>query len=78
MIGIRNRAIEMSVSLVHITGLSGAATFISTGQLRAALLTVLVASFCVLLLTGVQAVVDFIRQRSKVPKTRSRQPRKKK
>jgi hypothetical protein len=72
MLGIRNKAMEMSVSLVHVTGLSGAATFISTGQFRAAVLTVLVASACVLLLTGVQALVDSIKDRSAASKARAK------
>lgn len=57
---LNRKTVEMAVMLLHIGGLSGSAALISIGHLIEALLCSIVASMCVLILTGATALAQFI------------------
>lgn len=54
------RPVHVAHALLHIGGLSGAAAFLAEGHMAAALLLALVATACVLLLAGGDALAQII------------------
>jgi hypothetical protein len=58
---LNTKAVEMALMLLHIGGLSGSAALISIGHLIEAFLCAIVASACVLILTGATALAQLVR-----------------
>lgn len=54
------RTVRVAHALLHIGGLSGAAAFLAEGQMGAALLLAVVATACVVILAGGNALVQIM------------------
>lgn len=55
-----SKTVELALMLLHVSALSGSAALISVGRLLEALLCALVASICVLLVSGASALAQLI------------------
>ena len=55
-----SKTVEVSLMLLHVSALSGSAALISVGRLLEALSCAIVASVCVLLLSGAGALAQLI------------------
>lgn len=61
MLNGNGKSVELAVALLHIGGLSGSASFITSGQLVEALLCAIIASMCVLILTGAVGLSEIVK-----------------
>lgn len=64
MLGIQ-RAAELSTALFHIGGLSGAATHLAHGDAVGALGIAVIATLCVLLITGAVVLAEIARVKTR-------------
>ncbi|PYS21968.1 MAG: hypothetical protein DMF72_15225 [Acidobacteria bacterium] len=63
MLNLSTKTVELAVMLLHIGGLSGSASMISVGRLYEAFLCAVVASACILILTGATTLAEFIKMK---------------